>query len=144
MSAGYRGSRAAPVVARVSAEACKLEGNAKLIAGEDRAASDCYEQGIQAAICEGLSGGRLLSQLRSGKAQALLRLGDAEAAFKCCAEAVANDPLNGKAYWRGATAAMKLDRPKKAAEFCRQGLAAVGESAALRGLLEEAEDALAL
>ena len=41
---------------------------------------------------------------------------------------MSEDPMNGRAYWRAATAALGLDRPDTAAALCMRGIkAALGE-----------------
>lgn len=110
----------------------KEEGNAKLKAGDREAALECYAQGITAAEAEmtAFEGSleafgplkKLLSQLHSNKAHVLMLVDRMEEAVEACRQAVSIDMHNGKAYWRGATAALKLGQNEDAAELVRQGL----------------------
>jgi len=114
----------------------KEEGNAKLKAGDKDAAIAKYTQGITEAqkdITE-FQGGNiddikplqtLLTQLFSNRAHVLLQLGRLQEAIEDCHQAIAVDEQNDKAYWRGASAALKLDEHEVAAEFVRRGLTAV-------------------
>ncbi|CAE8688544.1 unnamed protein product [Polarella glacialis] len=119
----------------------KVEGNSRLTAGDDAGALDSYTRGIEAASQAGISG-KLLSQLHTNRAQAHIRLGSFAEALKDSEVAFASDPSNGKAYWRGATAALRLDNAEEAAAICMRGIRAVGDSAGLAGLLEDARSRL--
>jgi tetratricopeptide (TPR) repeat protein len=117
----------------------KSEGNARLTAGDNAGAVESYTRGIDAAQQAGIKG-KLLSQLHSNRAQALIKLGRASEALEDCEAAVASDTSNAKAYWRGASAALKLNQPATAAEICKRGIRLVGDSLGLQSLLEEAEE----
>eukprot|EP00933_Yihiella_yeosuensis_P052051 TRINITY_DN50033_c0_g1_i1.p1 TRINITY_DN50033_c0_g1~~TRINITY_DN50033_c0_g1_i1.p1 ORF type:complete len:311 (+),score=77.09 TRINITY_DN50033_c0_g1_i1:41-934(+) len=119
----------------------KAEGNARLTAGDTQGALDSYSRGIAAANEAGLKG-TVLGQLYANRAQVHMRLKNFLAAFEDCKVAIENDPGNGKAYWRGATAALELDRPQEAAAICMRGIKAVGDSDSLSDLLEEARSKL--
>lgn len=115
----------------------KADGNAKLTEGDYKGALQSYTRGIEAAKEVGLSG-NLLSQLYSNRAQAHSKLNDHEKAVDDCESAVKHDPNNGKAYWRGANAAMKAGKAVTAADLCTRGIEAVGDSQGLQTLLDEA------
>ncbi|CAE7741257.1 NHD1 [Symbiodinium pilosum] len=55
---------------------------------------------------------------------------------------MSEDPMNGRAYWRAATAALGLDRPDTAAALCMRGIKVLGDSDTLSSLLEEAKQKL--
>lgn len=114
----------------------KEEGNAKLKAGDKDAAVAIYTQAIaeaQKEITEFPGGSideikplqTLLTQLFANRAHVLLQLDRLQAAIEDCHQAIAVDKQNSKAYWRGASAALKLDQHEVAAEFVRQGLTEV-------------------
>lgn len=124
----------------------KEEGNAKLKAGDKDAAIAKYTEGITEAQQEitDFQGGSiddikplqtLLTQLFSNRAHVLLQTGRLQEAIEDCHQAIAVDTENGKAYWRGASAALKLDEHEVAAEFVRRGLTAVDVDDA-KGLVE--------
>lgn len=125
----------APVVG-LSPEAWKDEGNSKLTAGDDTGALECYTRGIEAA--QEATQKKLLSVLHCNRAQAFLRIGSLAQALNDCEIALEQDPTNGKAYWRGASTALKLERPMQAVTLCRKGLEVLGDSDSLNALLEEA------
>ncbi|CAK0809898.1 unnamed protein product [Prorocentrum cordatum] len=114
----------------------KEDGNAKLKAGDKDGALAMYTQGITEAQREitDFPGGNiddikplqtLLTQLFSNRAHVLIQMGRPQDAIEDCHQAVAVDSQNSKAYWRGASAALKIDEHEVAAEFVRKGLTAV-------------------
>eukprot|EP00747_Dinoflagellata_sp_TGD_P199956 gnl/TRDRNA2_/TRDRNA2_73293_c0_seq1.p1 gnl/TRDRNA2_/TRDRNA2_73293_c0~~gnl/TRDRNA2_/TRDRNA2_73293_c0_seq1.p1 ORF type:complete len:227 (-),score=42.29 gnl/TRDRNA2_/TRDRNA2_73293_c0_seq1:69-662(-) len=108
-------------MAKKGAEQWKLEGNASLKAGDHEAALECYAQGISAAAGE-QEVEVLLSQLHSNRAHVFLLLGRPAEAIEECHSALKQDDHNQKAYWRGATAALRHGHPEAAAFFCRSGI----------------------
>lgn len=130
---------AKPAPAAERPDIWKSEGNARLTAGDDEGATQSYTRGIEAARQAGVAG-KVLGQLHANRAQALMRLSRPAEAMEDCEAAVTADPANAKAYWRGGSAALKINQPATAADFCRRGMAIVGESTSLRSLLDEAEE----
>lgn len=116
----------------MAANRCKEEGNAKLKAKDFGSALECYAEGILegekemsafTGSLEELEPLKLvLTQLMSNQAHVLMLLERLDEAIESCEQAVSVDLQNTKAYWRGATAALKLKQPEVAADFLRRGL----------------------
>eukprot|EP00439_Symbiodinium_sp_Y106_P049988 s3396_g6.t1 len=119
----------------------KSDGNARLTEGDVSSAVECYSRGIDAAKEAGVEG-KLLSQLYLNRAQAQTRLGRQAEALQDSEFALEHDQLNGRAYWRAATAALGLNRPDTAAALCMRGIKVLGDSDTLSSLLEEAKQKL--
>eukprot|EP00930_Biecheleria_cincta_P004955 TRINITY_DN105883_c0_g1_i1.p1 TRINITY_DN105883_c0_g1~~TRINITY_DN105883_c0_g1_i1.p1 ORF type:complete len:314 (-),score=80.12 TRINITY_DN105883_c0_g1_i1:27-941(-) len=124
-------------VASERADLWKSEGNSRLVAGDLQGALNSYGRGLEAAQ-QAKVGPKLLSQLHTNRAQVHIRMGNHAEALEDCEAALLHDPSNGKAYWRGATAALRLDQAEASAAICMRGIKAVGDSAGLSVLLEEA------
>eukprot|EP00929_Paragymnodinium_shiwhaense_P009514 TRINITY_DN113705_c0_g1_i1.p1 TRINITY_DN113705_c0_g1~~TRINITY_DN113705_c0_g1_i1.p1 ORF type:complete len:454 (+),score=155.12 TRINITY_DN113705_c0_g1_i1:74-1435(+) len=128
------------------ATACKERGNKELQAKDLEAAIGCYGEGIESLSGVTASAGtpelqRLKSQLHSNRAQAFLQSSGKEAdCVEDCKAAISLDAENAKAYWRGATAFLRLESFQAAVDFCRDGLKACsgGSQAQLEELLTEA------
>ncbi|CAE7949520.1 SGTB [Symbiodinium sp. KB8] len=119
----------------------KSDGNARLTEGDVSGAVECYSRGIDAAKEAGVEG-KLLSQLYLNRAQAQARIGKQAEALQDSEFALEHDQLNGRAYWRAATAALGLNRPDTAAALCMRGIKVLGDSDTLSSLLEEAKQKL--
>lgn len=117
----------------------KETGNTQLKAGDHTSAIESYTKGIELA-----NGGALRSQLFGNRAQVSLLLGKDEDAISDSELAIADDINNAKAYWRGASAAMHLQKYEVAKDFCERGLAIASDNTALLNLLKQADRQLAV
>jgi len=122
-------------------EQWKTVGNKLASGGDLDGAIECFSQGIIAAKKADITG-TLISQLYSNRALLHLKLDKFKPAIEDAEEAVMHDPKNSKAYWRGATAAMKSELPAISFVFCQQGLQAVGDVLGLGDLLKDCKSKL--
>eukprot|EP00931_Biecheleriopsis_adriatica_P069556 TRINITY_DN43388_c0_g1_i1.p1 TRINITY_DN43388_c0_g1~~TRINITY_DN43388_c0_g1_i1.p1 ORF type:complete len:301 (+),score=88.83 TRINITY_DN43388_c0_g1_i1:102-1004(+) len=124
----------------------KDDGNTKLKADDKEGALESYSQGLQEGhrlitdfqgLAEDLEPlKKAFTQLCSNRAHVFLLLDRPADALKDCKRAVEVDFENSKAYWRGATAALKLEDEDAAAELLRQGLRMAWQSPGASALAE--------
>jgi len=120
------------------AEHWKIQGNDMLKAGDLSGALSCYTRGLDVA-----GPGVLRGLLYSNRAHVLLQLSREDEAIEDCRAALQDDEGNAKAYWRGGTAALRMERYDEARSFCEMGLAMTGKNDKLTELLAQCTAATA-
>ncbi|CAK9067940.1 DAP3-binding cell death enhancer 1 (DAP3-binding cell death enhancer 1 [Durusdinium trenchii] len=133
----------------------KEKGNSKLKAEDKLGAVECYSEGLLIGwkaidefrgLAEDLEALKVaVAQICANRAHVHLLLDEPELALDDSCKALEVDFQNAKAYWRGATAALRLPtthaRRREAAELLRQGLRlafdAAGAGTVLPKLLKE-------
>eukprot|EP00933_Yihiella_yeosuensis_P083664 TRINITY_DN9791_c0_g1_i1.p1 TRINITY_DN9791_c0_g1~~TRINITY_DN9791_c0_g1_i1.p1 ORF type:complete len:342 (+),score=109.47 TRINITY_DN9791_c0_g1_i1:50-1075(+) len=107
--------------ARSNADVLKKKGNDKIKDGTKsslKEAIEFYSAGIDLKCNDHV----LNAQLYSNRAHARILLRQFVEAVDDCRKAIAEDPNNMKAYWRGAKASLNLDLCKNGIDFCDAGL----------------------